>query len=55
MNNIKAVIMAGGFGTRLKPITDTMPKPLVPILNEPVMAHIIRHLFKCGISDAAVT
>ncbi len=55
MNNIKAVIMAGGFGTRLKPITDTMPKPLVPILNEPVMAHIIRHLSRCGITDAAVT
>ena len=55
MNKIKAVIMAGGFGTRLKPITDTLPKPLVPILNEPVMAHIIRHLFRCGITDAAVT
>lgn len=55
MNNLKAVIMAGGFGTRLKPITDTLPKPLVPILNEPVMAHILRHLFKNGISDVAVT
>lgn len=55
MNGIKAVIMAGGFGTRLKPITDILPKPLVPILNEPIMAHIIRHLFKNGITDAAVT
>ncbi len=55
MNGIKAVIMAGGFGTRLKPLTDTMPKPLVPILNEPVMAHIVRNLCKYGINDAAVT
>lgn len=55
MNGIKAVIMAGGFGTRLKPITDIMPKPLVPILNEPIMAHMIRHLFRNGITDAAVT
>ncbi len=55
MNGIKAVIMAGGFGTRLKPLTDTFPKPLAPVLNEPVMAHILRHLCRNGINDAAVT
>lgn len=55
MNGVNAVIMAGGFGTRLKPITDIMPKPLVPILNEPVMAHVIRNLCKYGVNDAAVT
>ena len=55
MNGIKAVIMAGGFGTRLKPLTDTFPKPLAPILNEPVLSHILRHLFRHGINDAALT
>lgn len=47
---MKAVIMAGGFGTRLRPLTCTIPKPLVPMLNKPMMEHIVellrRHNFK---------
>lgn len=55
MNNVKAVIMAGGFGTRLKPLTDTMPKPLAPVLNEPALSHVLRHLFRHGVNDAYLT
>ena len=54
MSNKKALILAGGRGTRLKPITDDMPKPLVPIANVPIITHVLRTLKKAGISDAAV-
>ncbi|MCL2095831.1 MAG: sugar phosphate nucleotidyltransferase [Oscillospiraceae bacterium] len=52
---MKAVIMAGGEGTRLRPLTLKMPKPLVPVLGESVMSYIIRLLKKHKISDAAIT
>ncbi len=52
---MKAIILAGGFGTRLHPITDSMPKPMAPILGEPALAHIITYLCKNGIYDAALT
>lgn len=47
----KAVIMAGGFGTRLRPLTMTIPKPMVPIVNVPMMEHIVNLLKKYGIKD----
>jgi mannose-1-phosphate guanylyltransferase/phosphomannomutase len=47
----KAVIMAGGFGTRLRPLTMKIPKPMVPIYNTPMMEHIVRLLGKHGIND----
>ncbi len=40
----KAIIMAGGFGTRLRPLTMAIPKPMVPILNSPMMEHIVNLL-----------
>lgn len=52
---IKAVIMAGGKGTRLRPLTCGIPKPMVPILNKPVMEYSINLLRKNGIRDIAVT
>jgi|GEM_PF-847548 len=55
MNKKKALILAGGKGTRLRPITDDMPKPLVPIANVPIITHVLRTLKKNGISDAAIT
>jgi mannose-1-phosphate guanylyltransferase / phosphomannomutase len=48
---MKAVIMAGGFGTRLRPLTANIPKPMVPMANRPVMEHIILLLKKYGITD----
>ncbi len=52
---MKAIIMAGGEGTRLRPLTATMPKPMARILNRPVMEHIILLLKKHGITDIGVT
>jgi mannose-1-phosphate guanylyltransferase/phosphomannomutase len=47
----KAVIMAGGFGTRLRPLTMNIPKPMVPIVNVPMIEHIINLLKKHNIKD----
>ncbi|MCU0427206.1 MAG: sugar phosphate nucleotidyltransferase [Candidatus Kapabacteria bacterium] len=47
----KAVIMAGGFGTRLRPITMNLPKPMVPMMNVPMMEHIVNLLKKNNITD----
>jgi mannose-1-phosphate guanylyltransferase len=41
---MEAVILAGGFGTRLRPLTHTRPKPLLPILDQPMIDHIVRWL-----------
>lgn len=47
----KAVIMAGGFGTRLRPLTMSMPKPMVPLMNVPMMEHIVNLLKSHDIND----
>ena len=52
---MKAVIMAGGEGTRLRPLTSNQPKPMVPILNRPVMEYSIDLLKKYKIEDIVVT
>src|SRR3990170_2968689 len=51
---MKAVIMAGGFGTRLRPLTTHIPKPLVPIGNVPIMEHTVRLLRRHGFTDVTV-
>jgi mannose-1-phosphate guanylyltransferase/phosphomannomutase len=48
---VKAVILAGGFGTRLRPLTNTVPKPMIPMANKPMMEHIVDLLRRHGISD----
>ena len=48
------MILAAGLGTRLRPITYEMPKPMVPVLNRPVMAHIIDLLARHGECGAVV-
>jgi mannose-1-phosphate guanylyltransferase / phosphomannomutase len=52
---MKGVIMAGGKGTRLRPLTCNMPKPMVPMLHKPVMEYGIELLKLYGITDIAVT
>ncbi len=52
---MKAVILAGGKGTRLHPLTARTPKPLVRVLDQPVMAHILALLAHYGVDEAAVT
>ena len=51
---MKAIILAGGRGKRLKPITDYVPKPLVPIKNIPIIEWQIRYLKKFGISEVII-
>src|SRR5512142_700683 len=47
----KAVIMAGRFGTRLRPLTMSIPKPMVPLMNKPMMEHIVNLLKEHDIRD----
>lgn len=51
---MKAIILAGGHGKRLKPITDYVPKPLVTIKNIPIIEWQIRYLKKHGISEVII-
>jgi len=46
-----AVILAGGFGTRLRPLTINLPKPMVPVANQPMMEHVVRLLERHGFDD----
>jgi mannose-1-phosphate guanylyltransferase/phosphomannomutase len=52
---MKAVVMAGGEGTRLRPLTSNQPKPMVPIVGKPCMEHIVELLGKHGFDDVVVT
>ncbi|WP_332691044.1 sugar phosphate nucleotidyltransferase [Halalkalibacter lacteus] len=52
---MKGVIMAGGKGTRLRPLTCSVPKPMVPLVQKPVMQYSIELLKQYGITDIAVT
>jgi mannose-1-phosphate guanylyltransferase / phosphomannomutase len=52
---MKAVVMAGGEGSRLRPLTIRRPKPMVPIAGKPVMEHILNLLKRHGITDVVVT
>jgi mannose-1-phosphate guanylyltransferase / phosphomannomutase len=52
---MKAVIMAGGEGTRLRPQTSNLPKPMLPLVGRPMMEHIVSLLRRHGITDIVVT
>ena len=52
---MKAVILAGGEGTRLRPLTSNQPKPMMPIVNRPMMEHIVTLLARHGFDDIVVT
>lgn len=49
-----AVVLVGGFGTRLRPLTFTTPKPLLPVANVPQLEHLIAHLGTAGITDVVL-
>ena len=52
---MKAVIMAGGEGTRLRPLTSNQPKPMLPMANRPMMEHVVLLLRQHGITEIVVT
>ena len=47
----KAVILAGGFGERLRPLTDLMPKPMIPVNGRPVLWHLVNLFKKYGVKS----
>ena len=54
-DNMKAILMAGGEGTRLRPLTCNLPKPMMPILGKPVMQYTLELLKRNGIIDIGIT
>ncbi|MDF1534490.1 MAG: sugar phosphate nucleotidyltransferase, partial [Methanosarcinaceae archaeon] len=52
---MRACIMCGGEGTRLRPLTFERPKPSIPILNKPSVVHLIEHIAKEGFNEIVVT
>ena len=51
---MQGIIMAGGFGVRLRPLTINIPKPMVPLANVPVLGHVINLLKKYDIDELFV-
>jgi mannose-1-phosphate guanylyltransferase/phosphomannomutase len=52
---MKAVVMAGGQGTRLRPLTSNKPKPMLPVVNRPMMQHIVELLAGKDFRELVVT
>lgn len=52
---MRAVVMAGGLGSRLRPLTTSLPKPLLPVVGRPMLAHILRLAREHGVTDATIT
>ena len=50
----KAMILAAGQGTRVRPLTKYMPKPMIPILGKPVMEYLIEHLARYGVTEIMI-
>jgi NDP-sugar pyrophosphorylase family protein len=51
----RAIVLVGGFGTRLRPLTDDTPKQMLPIVNRPMIEHVLEHLADHGISEAVLS
>src|SRR5205814_7597395 len=51
LSGIRAVILAGGLGTRLRPYTTIIPKPLVPVGERPIVQHIMEQLYLAGVTQ----
>jgi mannose-1-phosphate guanylyltransferase len=52
---VRAVVLVGGFGTRLRPLTLTTPKQMLPIVHRPMIEHVLEHLASHGIDDAVLS
>ena len=52
---MKAVVLVGGEGTRLRPITETVPKPLLPLMDRPSLDHVLDHLARHGVHQVVLS
>ncbi|HKE72756.1 MAG TPA: NDP-sugar synthase [Acidimicrobiales bacterium] len=52
---MRAVVLVGGFGTRLRPLTLTRPKQMLPIVNRPMIEHVVGHLARHGVDDVVLS
>ncbi|GAB6055868.1 NDP-sugar synthase [Methanobacterium movens] len=52
---MKAIVMAGGKGTRIRPLTSIRPKPMIPVANRPLIHYIIERLRTCGLEELVLT
>jgi len=51
----RAIVLVGGFGTRLRPLTNATPKQMLPIINRPMIEHVLEHLESHGITEAILS
>ncbi|MGD9703333.1 MAG: sugar phosphate nucleotidyltransferase [Acidimicrobiia bacterium] len=51
---MRAVVLVGGFGTRLRPLTYTTPKPMLPVCHRPVIEHLVEHLGRAGVTEVTL-
>jgi mannose-1-phosphate guanylyltransferase len=52
---MRAVVLVGGFGTRLRPLTYTTPKPLLPVAHQPILEHVLANLARGGVTEAVLS
>jgi mannose-1-phosphate guanylyltransferase len=52
---MKAVVLVGGEGTRLRPLTETVPKPLLPLVDRPILDHVLDHLVEHGVREVIMS
>ena len=52
---MRAVVLVGGAGTRLRPLTETIPKPLVPLMGRPQLDHVLDHLERHGVEEVVLS
>jgi len=52
---MRAVVLVGGEGTRLRPLTETVPKPLLPLVDRPILDHVLDHLVRHGVDEVVMS
>ena len=54
LETLKTIILAAGYGTRLHPLTDILPKALIPLVGKPLIRHTIDRLLEAGVSSIGI-